>query len=704
MTRFPWHAAAMIRKKTLFLAVLALVLLLPVGVVVGVWMAEPDCQDTGCPSLDALEAYRPPEPPHLYDRSGTLVGHLSGPRRMVVDLEDVPAWIRDGFVAVEDRRFWEHDGVDLRGGLRALAANLKAGGIEEGASTITMQLVRNVFGDEVLGYSLWRRKLTEIAMARKVEDRLSKTEILEVYLNQIYLGDGVYGVESAARHYFGKPVSRVTLGEAALIVGLAKNPEGYNPRRNVERARARRDVVLDVFVREGVVAGEEAAPVLDEEVRVTPTPADWGENAYYFAAVRRELRRLIPEPRERSGLRVHTGLDPALQNAAAASLRSQIEAVEAGQYGAYGHPRPGSDDGEAGRDGTSPYLQGMVVALDARSGEVRAVVGGRDYARSEFDRAFLAQRQPGSSFKPILYSAALADGLRLSDIVPTTPVTLRQASGPVWEPREGGDEEALSVRDALALSSNSAAVRVGQAVGIEAVARQAGRLGITTPIPSYPSIFLGAADVIPAELTAAYAAFANGGVRVEPHLITRIEDPEGQVLWRAETRGTRAVDPGVAFLMVDALRDVVDRGTGWRVREAGFRGPAAGKTGTTDESRDVWFVGMTPDLVAGVWLGFDRPRTIVPGASGGRLAAPVWGRMMREAGADRLEGAWHPPAGVVTARVDRETGYLATDACPEELVGPEYFLAGTEPVAQCPTHEQDLFHRILQGLRRTLGG
>lgn len=693
------------RKKTLFLALVGLVLLLPAAFVGAVWMAEPDCEDEGCPSLDAIEAYRPPEPPHIYDRDGTLVGHLSGPRRMVVDLEDVPAWIRDGFVAVEDRRFWQHDGVDLRGGMRALAANLTAGGIEEGASTITMQLVRNVFGEEVLEYSPWRRKLTEIAMARKVEDRLSKTEILGLYLNQIYLGDGVYGVEGAARHYFGKPVSRVTLGEAAILVGLAKNPEGYNPRRNPERARQRRDVVLDVFVREGVVDGAEAARALDEEIRVSPTPAEWGDNAYYFAAVRRELRRLVPEPRERSGIRVHTALDPGLQAAAASALRSQIEAVEAGRFGSYRHARPGSGDLEPAPDGTSPYLQGMVVALDARSGEVRAAVGGRDYGHSEFDRAFLARRQPGSSFKPILYSAALANGLRLSDLVPTTPVAIRQASGPVWEPAAGaGDEEELSVRDALALSSNAAAVRVGEAVGIGRVVRQAERLGITTPVPEYPSIFLGAAEVIPAELTAAYATFANGGVRVAAHLITRIEDPEGRVLWRAETRGTRALDPGVAFLMVDAMRDVVDRGTGWRVREAGFHGPAAGKTGTTDDAKDVWFVGMTPDLVAGVWLGFDRPRTIVSGASGGRLAAPVWGRMMREAGADRPEGAWHAPAEVVRARVDRGTGYLATDACPEEVVGEEWFLAGTEPIAQCPTHEQDLFHKILKGLQRTLGG
>ncbi|MGD2068274.1 MAG: transglycosylase domain-containing protein [Gemmatimonadota bacterium] len=677
------------------------------ALVVATTLLTPDCADEGCPTLASVEAYRPPEPPRVYDRTGRLVGQLPGPRRLVVSLREVSPLVRNGFVAVEDRRFFHHDGVDVLGVLRALVRNARAGGVEEGASTITMQLVRNVFEADVHDYNRWRRKLTEARMALALEDRLSKDRILELYLNQIYLGDGVWGVETAARDFFGKPAAEVGPAEAALLVGLAKNPEGYNPRRHPERAVQRRNVVLDILEREGLLSPAEA-----EEARAAPldlaSPRRAGSAAvWYMAAVDRRLRELFPDPRERHGLRVHTGYDPPLQATAVQALGQQIAAIEAGTFGPWRHEAPGEGKLQPVRGRASPYLQGMVVALEPSTGEVLALVGGRDFGHSEYDRAFQARRQPGSAFKPLVYSVALQRGLSLSDPVATDPVVVRQAGGEPWSPRDAGDGEPLTVREALARSSNAAAVRVGRLAGLDRVISRARNLGITTPIPRYPSIFLGSAEVVPAELTAAYAAFGNGGLRVVPHLVTRIEDASGETVWEPENIDPEpAMDPAVAWLTLEALRGVIDGGTGWRARQDGYRGPAAGKTGTTDEGRDAWFVGLTPDLVAGVWLGFDAPRTIVPGGGGGALAAPVWGHLAAAARAASGSGtpAWSRPPGVVEATIDRSTGQLAGEHCPGELVVTEYFLEGTAPRERCPIHQGGLIDRIISGVKDLFGG
>lgn len=663
-------------------------------------LSTPRCDDGPCLTAEALLAYEPPEPPRILDRHGELVGHLAGERRIVVDLDRIPELVREGFVAVEDRRFRRHPGVDLRAVVRAAAANVTAGAVEQGASTLTMQLVRNVF--DVAGYGRWRRKLVELRMALAVEETLSKPQILGLYLNQIYLGGGVYGVEAAARSYFGRSVDALSTAEAALLIGLARNPEGYNPRRNPERARARRGVVLDVLVREGLIDAAEAEAARDAPLDVAPQP-DRGLGAYYLAAVDRKLRELFPDPRSRHGSRVHTGYDATLQVAAEAELRDQIAAIESGRYGPYRHPTPPGDTLPRA-EGASPYLQGMVVALDPASGAVRAVVGGRDFRHSEFDRALQARRQPGSAFKPLVWAAALERGVVLAQRVETTPIAYRLASGETWTPRDDqSDGRPLTVRQALVQSSNAAAARVGDLAGAERVAALAKRLGITGDVPAFPSIFLGSAEVVPVELVAAYAAIANGGRRVTPHLITRVEDRDGRILWTPDDRVAPALDQGVAYLTLSALRDVVDRGTGWSVRQSGYAGVAAGKTGTTDGGRDVWFVGMTPDVVAGVWLGFDRPREILPGASGGLLAAPVWGRVAPSASADDgpAEG-WSRPENVTSVRIDVETGLLATSRCPPENVQEELFLLGTAPSEACRTHRPGFFDRLWRGIARIL--
>ncbi|HWV57561.1 MAG TPA: PBP1A family penicillin-binding protein [Longimicrobiales bacterium] len=664
--------------------------------------------DLGCPSVAELRDYRPPEASRVFAADGSVIADLSPQRRTVVSISEIPPLVRDGFVAVEDRRFWSHSGVDLRGVARAAWRDLTSLSFREGFSTITMQLVRNVFPEELPRGEKIRRKLCEVWLAPRIESMLSKQQILELYLNQVYMGSGLYGVEAAARSYFGKPVAQVDAAEAALLIGLIQSPEGYNPRRNPERAVARRNVVLDVMAREGVIPEAEADAAKGRPLAVRPPQEAAGPAPHFIAAVRAELRERFGADADVRGYNVYTGLDPVAQRAAMKALEEQLERIEGGAYGTYRHPTPGSPEAAA-MDSTSsgsPYLEGMVVALDPRTGTVRALVGGRDFGRSQFDRALAARRQPGSAFKPIVYAAALSHGLPVTTRIETSPVVLAADGGsPPWQPGDhAANIGAISMREALAVSSNSAAVRVGSWVGEARVASMARALGLSTPIPEYPSIHLGSAEVVPIELVAAYAAFANGGYRVRPTLITRVEDRHGSVLWRAPVPVERVLDEGVAFLTVNMLQDVVDRGTGTAVRSAGFHYTAAGKTGTTNDSKDAWFIGMTSDLVAGIWIGFDRPQTIFAGAGGGTVAAPVWGAMMAEVYRDRPAPAgWAPPPSVIAMSIDVESGHVATNECPLESIRTEYFLRGTEPRDYCPLHWRQpgggILGRIWRGVR-----
>jgi penicillin-binding protein 1A len=660
-----------------------------------------------CPTVAALQSYEPPQATRVFAMDGSRLADLSPERRVVVDLSDVPAVLTGGFVAVEDRRFWQHGGVDGRGFVRAAWRGVRRLSLREGFSTITMQLPRNVFPDELPRSDRFRRKVCEVRLARDIERALGKREILRLYVNQVYMGEGLYGVEEASRGFFGKPAERLTVAESALLVGLVKNPEGYNPRRSPARAIARRNVVLGVMAREGVIDAATAESARAEPLRLAAPLEAAGPAPFAVAAVRRELREIMGENADVKGLRVFTALDPRLQQAAHAALVEQIRKIEAGQLGAYPHAAPQGRPGPADGSG-SPYLQGMVVVLDTRTGGIRALVGGRDFTHSSYDRALFARRQPGSSFKPIVYAAAMQRGLATSTVLDATPITLGNTATAVWRPDDLVPDSitTLTAREAMALSSNYAAIRVGEWAGVHNVGAMARTLGLTTNVPPYPSIYLGAAEVIPAEFAAAYATLANGGYAVKPRLVTRIEDAHGRVLWRAPESLHPVLDPGVAFLSISMLEDVVDRGTGRAVRAAGYHGPAAGKTGTTNGAKDVWFVGATPDLAAAVWFGFDQPKTIMANASGGRLAAPVWGEIMRAAYASRPPpAAWAPPHSVTTLAVDRTSGGLATANCPPENVVIEYFLLGSEPRDYCHLHPEAGLERTLRGLwRRITGG
>jgi penicillin-binding protein 1A len=697
----PGRAAGSSRART---AVRALLVVLAVCFTAGAGMLAylwPRCSGAGCPSVSTLHTYQPPQASQLFDGGGKLVAYLAPQRRTVVQLERIPAHVSGAFLAVEDKRFYRHGGVDYRRAAGALVRDVQTLSYRQGFSTVTMQLARNVFPDYLSREKTIRRKLWEVVLARRIERAFTKDEILEMYLNQIYLGQGQYGVEAAARGYFGKAAAKLSLHEAATLAALPKAPSFYDPRRNPDGALRRRNLVLGLMADAGVVTGTEAAMAQGQPLGLAPPPEALGEAPYFVAAVRRELRERFGPRADTDGLRVHTSLDPALQKSAEQELARQIASVEKGSHGRFRHPACSARRPER-------CLQGLVVAMSPRTGDVWALVGGRDYALSQFDRATQARRQAGSAFKPFVFAAALGEGIPVS--TPLMGPGAEVARGAYWPRDHVSDSATVDMRDALRLSSNRAAVVLGERVGAPRVVHMAKQMGINTQIEPLPSTFLGAASVMPLELVAAYAPFANGGSAVRPRLIRRVEDARGRVLYEAPVSRKPVIAPGVAFLSTSMMRGVVDRGTGSGVREAGlpYEVPAAGKTGTTNDGADVWFVGYTPDVVAGVWLGFDKPRPILANASGGGLAAPVWGRVVaRYYQKHAVPAAWSVPSDVVAMPVDRTSGKLATAACPGEAVQTEYFIAGTEPAEHCPFHPEDTggwLGRAVRGLGDWLGG
>ena len=671
------------RARGVLKALLLLLLFCVTVGVTGLALLWPRCSGGGCPSVAALRTYTPPQATQVLDRDNHLLASLASERRIVVPLRRIPAHVSGAFLAVEDKRFYRHHGVDWRRAFGALARDLRSRSWRQGFSTITMQLARNVFPEQLTRAKTLRRKLAEMVFAWKVEKAFHKDEILEMYLNQIYLGNGLYGVEAAAQGYFGKPVSRLSNAEAATIAALPKAPSYYDPRRNPDLVKTRRNLVLDQMAHAGVIDAAEAASAKDEPLRLSPPREASGAAPYFVAAVRRELIQRLGPDAETRGYRVYTTLDPRLQATAERELVKQVQAVEQGRMGHFGNA---SCSGRRAAASPAGCLQGLFVAMDPATGEVMALVGGRDYGTSQFDRVTQAKRQAGSAFKPIVFAAALAQGIPI-----TTPLLGPDAVDSLgsYRPADHVDEsQDVDLRDALRLSSNRATVVLGNKVGVSRVAAEAKDLGLTTPVRPYPSSFIGATEVVPLELVAAYSVFASGGTLVKPRLIRKVVDPDGQVVYQSALERRFVLSPSVAFLTTSLMRDVVDRGTGSGVRAALPAAiPAAGKTGTTDEGADVWFIGVTPDLVAGVWLGFDRPRAILADASGGGLAAPVWGRVVADHYRRHAPPApWNAPPDLQVREVDRRTGQLATPYCPREDVVQEFFLSGTEPTESCPLH------------------
>lgn len=608
-------------------------------------------------------------------RDGSLIGEIGDELRISVPLSSLPPHVPQAFIAIEDQRFYQHDGVDLVG----IAGAIKDAvlGNPRGASTITQQLVGNMH-PEIIDRSDRSplRKLREQAAAREMEKHYTKEQILEAYLNQIHFGHRWYGIESAARHYFGKPAAELSLAEAATLAAVINGPAIYDPIRRSESARQRRNLVLSLMAEQGYITREQATAAQAEPITTAPErgynpPAPW------FVDVVRIQAERAGVPVTRGGYRIYTTLDPVAQRAATVALREGLARVE----------RLPGFRGEAftGRArGSSNFLQGTLVAMDPYTGDVRALVGGRDYAASSFNRAVDSKRQPGSAFKPIVYAAVIADSVAPNVLVADTAIAIPLENRTLYQPAnaDGAFQGPMTMREALARSRNVVAVQLAMSVTMDSVAAMAQRFGISSPIAPYPSSAIGASVVQPLDLVAAYATIANLGSRVEARFITHVDDASGRTVWQNPiTPPQRVLDENVAYILRDMMRDVVERGTATAVRQVvPVHVPVAGKTGTTNDNADVWFVGMTPSIVAGVWIGFDRPSTITPGAAGGTLAAPIWAQFVDAAGHARGGIPWSAPEQLVAAEVDRLTGTLAGADTPAEQRYTEYFLAGTEPL------------------------
>ncbi len=651
------------------------------------------CRGGACPDPRQLDQFAPRQTSKLYAADGRFISEIGLERRTLVALTEIPSTVRDAFIITEDKRFYAHRGIDWVRVVGAAAHNVVSRGFGQGFSTLTMQLARNIFPEKISREKTLVRKLRETKVAFQIEALYPKDKILELYLNQIYLGNGAYGVETAAQRYFGKSVRDVNIAEAAMLAALPKAPERYNPRRYPDRAIQRRNTIIALVRNEGRISETEAR-LAQAYPLVLARRSEAGELApYYVEWVRQQLEEQFGEKLYSDGLRIFTTLDIDVQQAAERSLERQLRAIEAGKFGAYKHTTFEQYIARAAADSegaeTSPYLQGALVAMDPRNGAVRALIGGRDFDDSKFNRATQALRQPGSTFKPIIYADAIHSGLAASHLLDDSPLVLPQFGGTDWTPQNYDLKfmGVLPLRRALYLSRNLATIRLGMELGPQSVIEMARKLGITTPIPPYPSIFIGSADVYPIEMIAAYSTFATLGVRTAPHAIVRVENAKGQVLWEGTPLRYDVLSREEAWLMVDMMKDVLRRGSAASIGASGFKIPAAGKTGTTNDYTDVWFIGYTPDLLAGVWLGFDRPQKVQANAQGGRLAAPAWQAFMSEVYQRRpVPPDWPRPEAIITRQVDDSTGLLRNPFCPITVVVNEYFIEGTEPTKECDVH------------------
>jgi penicillin-binding protein 1A len=630
-------------------------------------------------AVQAWQIVPQPQSSLVFAKDGAYIGEIGRESRTSVSIRTLPKYVGQAFVAVEDQRFYQHDGVDLIGVAGAIKGKILGtitGENRGGASTITQQLVGNMHPDLIDRRDMsLTRKLHEQQAAREMERHYSKEQILEGYINQINFGHGWYGVESASRHYFGKGAARLTLGEAAILAALPKSPVGYDPARFPDKSKARRDLIVGLMLSQGFITPADADKARAEPIVTAPYAGAAAPSQYLVDAAKQAAERAGVNV-SAGGFRLYTTEDPALQRAAVQSLVEGTNEVERRKD--FRHPT------FASTKGVGDVLEGAVVAIEPATGDVRALIGGRNYALAPFNRATLALRQPGSSFKPFIYAKALEDSLSAATIVPDTALAIPMPNGTIYSPDNSDDKflGPITMREALIHSRNPVAVQLALRVGLDTLTAIGRRVGITTPIAPVPASALGASVVRPLDYVAAYSIWDNLGSTVEPRIITRIEDPQGRVIYQKAPAAPQPVmDPRIAFILRDMMRDAAERGTGAPARRAVPAGiPVAGKTGTTNDNVDVWFMGMTPDLVAGVWLGFDKPKTITRGAAGGSLAAPIWGAMMARYYASRpVPAAWIPPAGLVTAELDRVSGLLATAATPVERRYTEYFIPGTEP-------------------------
>jgi len=613
------------------------------------------------PSVERLAHYLAPAATRIYADDGTLIGEFYLEKRYPLPFNRVPALVQQAFLAAEDAEFYSHWGVNPLAVTRAFVSNWNAGHTTQGGSTITQQVVRSLLLTREKSY---RRKVQEIILAFRLERHLSKSDILSVYLNEIYLGSGAYGVEAAAREYFGKPVEDLSLAETALLAGLPPAPSRYSPLKNLEQAKIRQRYVLERMVDEHFISYAQAMDAWQEPIKLSPPPPSsyFSLAPYYVEYVRHFLeKRYGGTATYQLGLQVYTTVNLELQRAAEKALRDGVETVCQREHCGQGDvPRP----------------EGALIAIDLTTGQVKAMVGGYDFRNSQFNRVTQAKRQPGSAFKPLIYAAALDHGYTPASVVVDGPISFWDHNR-YWTPHnyENRYFGPTRLREALTFSRNVVTVKVAARLGTKYLTSYIPQLGIRSHLARNLSLALGTSEVTPFELARAYGVFATGGTLFEPLLITKITDGQGGMLDEFTFDRKQVISPETAYLITSLLKSVVERGTGKGARALGR--PVAGKTGTSNDFQDTWFMGYTPEMLTGVWVGFDEKRPLGDKETGGRVATPIWVDFMKTAMGDRPVSDFAPPEGISFAYIDPKTGLRASPLGGPSLL--ECFRRGTEP-------------------------
>jgi penicillin-binding protein 1A len=643
-----------------------------------------------------------PERNTVFDVDGKIYSRLAGANRVKVALTEVSPYFIDALLAREDTRFFEHGGIDWRGIARALVRDIMSGSAKEGASSITQQLARNSLP---LGGRTLSRKVLEAMVALRIEKDFTKQQILEAYVNRIYFGAGCYGVQTASLAYFGKDAAKLNLSESATLAGLIRSPNRFSPLKNPEGAASQRNTVLDRLVELKKITSSQAQDAKLRKVESHPKRMPLIQENYAMDAVQRDLNLLLtPEQIDEGGLYIYTTLDPTVQNVATQAMETQLSKIE--HQSGFKHPlKANYRPPEEGEDSSMPYLEGALVAIDNESGGIRALVGGRDYAQSKFNRALApANRQVGSSFKPFVYTVAFAHGLLPGAAVSDGPIEPGEIQGAGnWTPgnSDGTYGGVQPVSYGLIHSRNTMSVRVGEIAGLDNVQKIAMTLGLSQNVPRGPAIYIGSFETDLKDLTAAYTVFPNAGIRKQAYIIERIDDADHNPIYRAAHVSVPALDPSAAWMTSQLMEQVLVSGTAASAKSLGFKLPAAGKTGTTNDYKDAWFVGYTNAITCGVWVGFDQPQTIMPRGYGAALALPVWTQVMTKAAQRYPAKELQPTMPLASAVVCSISNHLATTGCNAAGTAYEITLPQDKvPTVACEVHggTQTQFAQKLQDL------
>src|ERR1041385_4717369 len=659
---------------------------------------------TWAQTFDMKNVGEMPERSTVYDVDGKIYSRLAGANRLKVSLSEVSPQFIAALLAREDTRFYDHKGIDWRGVSRALVRDVFSMSAKEGASSLTQQLARNSLP---LGGRTLSRKVLEAMVALRIERDFTKQQILELYVNRIYFGSGCYGVETASQAYFGKNALKLNLSEAAMLAGLIRSPNRFSPLKNPEGAAIQRNAVLDRMVELKKVTSAQAEQAKKIKVVTHPKRMPQIQENYAMDAVQRALSLMLTQDQmDDGGLSIYTTLDPSVQNAAQDALETQLNKVE--HQSNFKHPTKAEykppENGEG--DAAMPYLEGAVVVIDNASGGIRALVGGRDYAQSKFNRALApANRQVGSAFKPFVYAVAFSHGLLPGAAISDGPIQPGEIDGAGnWSPgnSDGTYGGIMPCSYGLIHSRNTMSVRVGQLAGLDAVQKVANDLGISQSVPHGPAIYIGSFETDLKDLTSAYSIFPNAGVRKQAYIIERIDDQRHKPIYLAAHISTRALDPGAAWMTSQLMEAVLIEGTAASARSLGFKLPAAGKTGTTNDYKDAWFVGYTSTVTCGAWVGFDQPVTIIPHGYGAALALPVWVQVMNKAAQRYPPEQLQPTMPIQHAVVCSISNHLATTGC--QAAGTAYEIelpADKVPAAACEVHGgEEMFARKLEDAGR----